>query len=223
MVFFTTITESTDPYTCEGVPVKNNQKYLRELKIIDMLIDILIYPFEGDNPLYSLGDLTQKSPIVKICQLIYRLLKHCAKDNEYNKFYVAQWISHFFDQSMATVEQNNLKADMTIEELLENNKQLLDKQINTATIGKIVQNCSDNPKSERSINLLAALCQCNGEQIATNQDDVCEYLLGEDEFKHLLLKVEAGQGNQHMVIFDDDEELLARNKGRPVKLKIEQM
>ena len=57
MVFFTTQTESLDPYTCEGVPVKNNQKYMRELKIIDMLIDILIYPFEGECPLYCLADL----------------------------------------------------------------------------------------------------------------------------------------------------------------------
>ena len=104
MVYFVTKTDSPDPFTCEGTPNKMAQKYFRELKIIDMLIDILIYPFEGEKPLYTLADLTQKSPIVKICQLIYRLLKHCAKDNEYNKFYVAQWISHFFDQSMATVE-----------------------------------------------------------------------------------------------------------------------
>lgn len=67
MVFFVTKTDSMDPFTCEGTPNKMAQKYFRELKIIDMLIDILIYPFEGEKPLYTLADLTQKSPIVKIC------------------------------------------------------------------------------------------------------------------------------------------------------------
>lgn len=61
---------------------------MRELKIIDLLMDILIYPFEGENQ-FDISKLTQRSPIVRICQLIYRLLKHCAKDNEFNKFYVA--------------------------------------------------------------------------------------------------------------------------------------
>jgi hypothetical protein len=49
------------------------------------------------------------------------------KDNEFNKFYVAQWISHFFLQSMTTTDKNNLMADATISEILQNNKQLLDK------------------------------------------------------------------------------------------------
>ena len=92
-----------------------------------MLIDIIIYPFEGENAFFNLDDLTQKSPIVRICKLVYRLLKLCAKDNEHNKFYVAQWISHFFQQSMMTNENNNLAADSTVTELLMNNKQLLDK------------------------------------------------------------------------------------------------
>jgi len=55
----------------------------------------------------------------------------CAKNNEHNKFYVAQWISHFFEQSMMTNDENNMYAQYTVTELLANNKPLLDKQINT--------------------------------------------------------------------------------------------
>jgi len=88
MVFFVTKSDSNDPFTCEGVPKKEVQKYLRELKIIDLIMDILIYPFEGEHQ-FDIQKLTQRSPIVRICQLIYRLLKHAAKDNEFNKFYVA--------------------------------------------------------------------------------------------------------------------------------------
>jgi len=89
LVFFVTETSSKDAFTCEGVPFKKRQKYLRELKVIELLVDILIYPFEGDDAPFDMNKLTMKSPMTRICQLIYRLLKHCAKDNEYNKFYVA--------------------------------------------------------------------------------------------------------------------------------------
>ena len=119
----------TNPFTSEGQPDPQNQKFLREIKIIDLLIDILIYPFEGegDDPMYHLDDLTQKSPMTRVCQLIYRLIKHCVKDNDFNKFYAAQWISHFFHQSMMTTVKNDLMAEQTIGEILKNNKPLLDK------------------------------------------------------------------------------------------------
>jgi len=89
LVFFLTITDVKDPFTCEGTPIKQNQKYFRELKVIDLLIDVIIYPFEGLNAPFNLDQLTGKSPMIRICRLIYRVLKLCVKDNEHNKFYVA--------------------------------------------------------------------------------------------------------------------------------------
>lgn len=47
LIFFVVQTDSTDPFKCEGFVRQANQKYLREIKIIDLLIDILIYPFES--------------------------------------------------------------------------------------------------------------------------------------------------------------------------------
>ena len=76
---------------------------------------------------------------MRICQLIYRFLKLCAKDNETNKFYVAQWISHFFDQMMVTTERNDLKVSTTIQELIAKNEALLERQISKGTIKKIVE------------------------------------------------------------------------------------
>ena len=40
---------------------------MRELKVIDLLIDVLIYPFEGENPPYNFNEVNKKSPIVRIC------------------------------------------------------------------------------------------------------------------------------------------------------------
>lgn len=59
-------------------------------------------------------------------------------------------------------------AQDTVTELLTDNQKLLEKQINTETIQDIVQNCSDNPKNQKFINLLCALCDCNNEAILSN-------------------------------------------------------
>ena len=83
---------------------------------------------------------------------------------------------------MMTSDENSLNAEDTITELLTNNKQLLDKQITTDTIENIIQNCSDNQKNERYLNLMFSICSCNGEAIASNQDDICEFLLETEEF-----------------------------------------
>ena len=56
MIFFTTETESTDPFTCEGLPNKKRQKILRETRVIDLLVDILFYPFS--DKFYNFADLT---------------------------------------------------------------------------------------------------------------------------------------------------------------------
>ena len=105
MIFFLTETESTDPFTCEGIPFKKRQKQLRETRVIDLLIDMLYYPFKVE--VYNFSELTQRHPVTRICQLVYRLLKHCVKDYNYNKFYVAQYIELYFNQAMTATEQNN--------------------------------------------------------------------------------------------------------------------
>jgi hypothetical protein len=55
------VEDDPDPFTCDGDANPQNQKFLREIKIIDLLVDILIYPFEGEDgneAMYKLEDLT---------------------------------------------------------------------------------------------------------------------------------------------------------------------
>ena len=99
----------------------------------------MIFPFESG--LYSYDNLTQKHPITRICSLIYRLLKHAVKDCTINKNYVAQWIDLFFKQAMTTTEANSFGAETTINELLADNRQLLDSQIETSTISSLIELC----------------------------------------------------------------------------------
>ena len=151
-------------------------------------MDILIYPFEGENPVFTLGHLTNKSPMIRICRLIYKVLKLCAKNNQPNKLYIAQWISHFFTQSMQANENNTMNAQETISELLNNNKALLENGINESTIENIVENCRNDCKNEKYLKLLSSLMECNNEAISNNQDFVCSFIL--EDYAEPLIKVE---------------------------------
>ena len=156
--------------------------------------------------------------MTKVCQLIYRLMKHTVKENDFNKFYAAQWISHFFFQSMMTTDENNLFAEDTIEEILRNNRLLLDKQINMQVIQNIVNNLASGQKNERFLSLLCQLCACNDEAVGSNQDNCCELFLnlsGDfEEYEKLLIRVHPNNTN-HLVVFE------AEDMGETGKVEVE--
>ena len=179
MVFFTTKTDEKNPFTCEGIPIRKRQKLLREMHFAEVLVDILFYPFA--NELYLLKDIDQNSPITRICQLSYRMLKHITKNYKQNEMYISQWMDLFFDQAMKTGDENDLYAEATLTELLNNNKQLLDKQINKETIKKFIDLCISEDRHARFITFLTALCSCNGEPVSTNQNDICEIIFQSEE------------------------------------------
>lgn len=74
---------------------------------------------------------------------------------------------------MITNESNSFFAEKAIQELLKNNRELLDTQIEESTVASLINLCVSQPKHERFLNLLAALCECNGEAITVNQDNIC--------------------------------------------------
>lgn len=144
--------------------------------------------------------------MTRTCQLVYRLLKHCVKDYNYNKFYVAQYIELYFNQAMTATEQNNFRAENTITELLKNNEVLLDKQITKETIVNFVELCKGQMKNERFLNLLATLCSCNGEAVNSNQDDCCEILLeNDDNNKALIMKMVQTKPNDYEIVLLEPE------------------
>ena len=67
LIFFVTKTESTDPVRCEGIPIKSRQKLMRELRIIELLVDCLHYPFSTGA--FKIKELTNEMPIKMICTL----------------------------------------------------------------------------------------------------------------------------------------------------------
>ena len=179
---------------------------MRECRLIDILIDCLIFPFA--NGLYKYEDLTQQHPITKICRLVYRLLKLSVKENSINKNYVAQWIDLFFTQAMICTDSNSFFAETAIHELIRSNPRLLENQIEKTTIENLVKLCLKQPLHERFLHLLAGLCSCNNRAISSNQDYVFETMLEDERVKALLffkITQEVDQGHvRNMVHVRDD-------------------
>jgi inositol 1,4,5-triphosphate receptor type 1 len=112
---------------------------MRECKIIEIICDILYYPFKLG--IYEIKDLEGDYDMTKICRLCYRILTHTVKDYVINEEYVAQWIDMFFLQAMSTGEKNDIYAEPCIQAILTNNKKLLDQCISRDTIDRIIGLC----------------------------------------------------------------------------------
>ena len=66
---------------------------------------------------------------------------------------------------------------------------------------------NENQKNETFINLLASLAACMGEPIGSNQDNVCELLLDDEEgYLHLMVDIEEEDGKYMCVYHNEPEE-----------------
>ena len=90
----------------------------------------------------------------------------------------------------------NIKAEATIAVLVSNNKMLLEKQITKETIENFINLCKKQEKDERFVLLLVALCSCLDEAIISNQNNVVELVLENDETKSILVMPIKDRGEQ---------------------------
>lgn len=121
-----------------------------------------------------------------------------------NEEYVSQWIDLFFEQALNTGEHTNISAEPTITAILNNNKKLLDKQIDRTTIANIIELCKVQKKNERFLNLLSSLCQCQDDAVVNNQNNIVE-LLFEDAEAHQQFSIPIREINGVYQIFIDSD------------------
>lgn len=69
---------------------------------------------------------------------------------------------------MATSTINNIGAEDCIISLIDNNKKLLEIQINPVIITKIINLCVAQNRNMQLIQLLKAICSCHGEPVKNN-------------------------------------------------------
>jgi len=113
---------------------------MRELYMIESLVHIIYLPFTSSGD-FNLANVRQGESITLVCQKAYMLIKIIASGYYQNELYVSQWINLFFNHAMATSHINNIGAEDCIINLIDNNKKLLEMQINPVIITKIINLC----------------------------------------------------------------------------------
>ena len=80
--------------TCEGLPWPEHQQLLRELGIIDYVVEVLRRPFRKRySQGYKLTNIKTENPrLYHICCLAYRLLEWSFRDNRKNELYAANYM-----------------------------------------------------------------------------------------------------------------------------------
>jgi len=203
IIFFVTDTEDSDPFTCEGIPFRERQKLMRELKVIEILCDALYYPFV--NRMFTLESLGHIQTLSRVCGLLYKLIKHIVQDNRENEEYASQWIELFFDHAVNIGETAESYSEATITAILTNNKKLLDQQISRENISHIINLCQNQRKHERFLNLLSCLCICQGEAVIGNQNDIVEILMEDDEVRDIfVIPIRENRGGYEILLSKSD-------------------
>ena len=167
-----------------GLPLQNRQRLLKDMKLIDLLTDILYFPF-------SLGlikfDEDYSEDIRLLFKLCYALIKNTIKEYRPNEIYASQWLELMMDHTVKSSIINDINAEPTLTELIDNNRKILESKIKKETIAKFMNILDEKGADERFINLLRALCTCDGEAMMANQAEIGRHLLQNKEISDKLI------------------------------------
>ncbi|KAL4466941.1 hypothetical protein ABPG74_010538 [Tetrahymena malaccensis] len=173
LVLFVVKTESKNPLECEGIPIPKRQKIMKDFKLIELLVDLLYYPFKTE--VYKMKELDQIDPdTVKIFRLCNVLINNAIKEYRPNELYASQWINLLIFQSEMTEGYCDIGSEETLTELIDNNKKILET-IDEVTVNKFLQMLMEN-QNKKYVKLIRALILCN-DQPVHNQELISKYLL----------------------------------------------
>ena len=167
LIFFCVEADSENPFVCEGEPKPRRQLLMRGLGIIDLVARVLTYAF--DTGVYVLESMTQSDPVVRVCSLCYRLMKHASTNLRSNERYCAQWMPLFLTHVKLTNEVNSIKAEETLAEILSDNTKLLEEVVTPHMIEMLVDVLTTRQRDAKYMKLLTVLCTSQGIPIRSNQ------------------------------------------------------
>ena len=114
--------ETPDPMARDGIPNKNLQKILRELKVIQLAVDLLQLPFDKGAKIEGLVSNPDYKQLQTILNLLYRLLKMVVKQNFTASRSLMKHIPVFRSQL-----GRGILITPTITEIFENKRELLNR------------------------------------------------------------------------------------------------
>jgi hypothetical protein len=88
---------------------------------------------------------------------------------------------------MKSTEDNNMMAEPTLTELVDNNVFILENRISEETISHFIQVIVESEKHEKYVKLLRALVNCEGTASVDNQENITKLILEDPENRENLL------------------------------------
>ena len=176
LIISCTISGDMNPFTREGIPIKERQSLLCEQNLIDALVKLVKVTLSHSH-LSSINDIYKPDNYTTytICRLSYRLLRQVIKDNPSNQLSMSSMEYIKFMEEMIHFPE----AIATLMELFRNNKKLLDK-ITVDQIVFFVKLLKELGMDSNFVRFLSILCECDGVANARNQLLVCEKLVVEN-------------------------------------------
>ena len=100
--------------------------------------------------------------------------------------YCSQWLDLFLLQSLDTNNDNDIKAEVTLTELIDNNRRILEERIPKETINKFILLVSGE-KDAKYLKILLAIIMCDGKPMVKTQHEISRLLLNDPKTKKKLL------------------------------------
>ncbi|CAL1526674.1 unnamed protein product [Lymnaea stagnalis] len=159
----TTLHEIKEFIMPDGVPDKNRQKLLRNLRVIDLLVKLLQCPIrDGDEQIH----------IIRIFKEAYDVLHaYMLGKSRKNALYIAKYID-FFQTQFTQKGGIGLNVAQMIVELIRDKRKIVDR-ITENHVENFIQLLRKNP-SYHFLDLLQVLCVCDQVAIPNNQTYIVE-------------------------------------------------
>lgn len=151
----------------DGAALKTRQKKMRNFMIVDIAVELLKFRTSGQ------ANLSYMEPL--FASLISFLSIYLQGNSRKNELYMGRHMDFFLNQIGDTTGHIGLTSTLMTVELLQNNKKLVDR-ITSHHIDKIC-NLVRLHMNYRYLDLLSALCVCDGSALSKNQNYITDQLL----------------------------------------------
>ncbi|XP_064638087.1 inositol 1,4,5-trisphosphate receptor type 2-like isoform X2 [Lineus longissimus] len=170
------LTELTNFLYVTGLPEKPRQKLLRNLRVLDLLMELLKFPLRGTRHRIYLTSIFKKAYDV--------LHAYMAGNSRKNALYMAKYMGFFYTQLNQRGDIGLNVAQMVME-LIKDNRKVVDRLSHT-DIDIFVSLLKKN-KNYRYLDMLNVLCVCDGVALPENQNYITQkWLCGDRDGVYLV-------------------------------------
>lgn len=110
---------------------------------------------------------------------------------------------------MLSTSENNICADSTLTELIDNNKRILESKIKKETIEDFIDLLCNQELNHKYVKLLRAITTCDGNAMIGNQKVISEIIFGDQKIKNKLAFPLCLNGNEVTIQLKEDQGFLS--------------